>query len=357
MRNAHRDGAGKQTAVVERRVRKTSAAAAPVGSSLRSLLEELMSENLTTIDVGVPVPPFGTEAADQRQAFTDYTRAVARDLDAELAFLRSKLRMLETHPAFDQRSRSAAHNELMAQLGRREDLRRAAEEETGPLPGGVGYGMFYHQAFRTAFVRGTSFYYEIVCPTQPGGNVNTWLYLTATNRASRGVEAFVSYFGQNDTRFKVFDWAREDHWQTDVPFGNLSSYLRQAAAHGAVYQVLPVWNSSYEIGTNRWRNDVLLYNHAASRWDLIYRFDYGATSSEQTSGWVGSWGPIVETFQNAYSGTRPMGALNTMLISRDSGGAWGQWQLLGANDSFVRDDGQGYTTVFLDPNYSWTVVS
>ena len=59
--------------------------------------------------------------------------------------------------------------------------------------------MFYTSAFRSAFARGTSLYYEIVCPTQPGGNVNTWLYLTGMNRAQRGVEAFVSYQGQKTT--------------------------------------------------------------------------------------------------------------------------------------------------------------
>src|SRR5262245_17243129 len=62
--------------------------------------------------------------------------------------------------------------------------------------------MFYTSAFRTAFARGTSLYYEIVCPTQPGGNVNNWLYLTATNRAQKGVEAFVAYRGQNDTALR-----------------------------------------------------------------------------------------------------------------------------------------------------------
>jgi hypothetical protein len=43
-------------------------------------------------------------------------------------------------------------------------------KKTPPVPGGVGYGMFYTSAFRSSFARGTSFFYEIVCPHQPGGN-------------------------------------------------------------------------------------------------------------------------------------------------------------------------------------------
>jgi hypothetical protein len=46
----------------------------------------------------------------------------------------------------------------------------------------------------------------------PGGNVNTWLYLTATNRSGLGVEALVSYDGQNTPHFRVYDWARTDPW-------------------------------------------------------------------------------------------------------------------------------------------------
>jgi hypothetical protein len=233
----------------------------------------------------------------------------------------------------------------------------ALARSIGPVPGGVGYGMFYTSAFRAAFARGTSFYYEIVCQTQPGGNVNTWLYLTATNRASKGVEAFVSYRGQNDTRFKVFDWARSDQWQTNIAFASLGAYLRNAVAHGTSYQVLLVWNSSFEIGTNRWRNEVLLHNRSANRWDLVYRYDYNATSAEQRSGWVGSWGPIVETFQNSYQNTRRLGFLSTMLIARNAAGQWGNWSLLAASQSTIRNDGQGFSTVFLDPNHSFTVRS
>jgi hypothetical protein len=280
---------------------------------------------------------------------------------SERVFLASKLEMLRTHPSFTPAERLEAEAAIARTLGiNTVDVVRAiatAKRKTPPVPGGVGYGMFYTSGFRTAFGRGTSFYYEIVCPHQPGGNVNTWLYLTATNRAQKGVEAFVSYQGQNDTRFKVFDWARSDQWQTNIPFANLTSYLRSTVAHGWGLQALLVWNSTFEIGTNRWRNEVLLHNRVTNRWDLVYRYDYTSTTTEQTSGWPGSWGPIVETFQNSYQNTRWLGFLNTMLIARNAAGQWGNWGVLTASQSTIRNDNQGFSPLFLDPNYSFVVRS
>jgi hypothetical protein len=54
---------------------------------------------------------------------------------------------------------------------------------TQPRPGGVGEGFFYTPDFKTSWGLGTSFSCDFVCPVPPGGNVNTWLYLTATNRS------------------------------------------------------------------------------------------------------------------------------------------------------------------------------
>lgn len=101
----------------------------------------------------------------------------------------------------------------------------------------------------------------------------------------------------------------------------------------------------------------MLWNRSANRWDLIYRYDYPATQADETTGWIGSWGPIVETFQSSYNGTSPMGALRTMLISRGSSGAWGSWQLLSAANSYVRTDNVGFYVVFVDANYALVVDS
>jgi hypothetical protein len=91
-------------------------------------------------------------------------------------------------------------------------------------------------------------------------------------------------------------------------------------------------------------------------WEIVYLYPYTATLAQQTTGWVGSWGPIVETFQDAYTGTNAMGALNTQVSSSDNN-QWGAWHRLGPGDSYVRVDNKGFSNVFLDANYSWTVKS
>ena len=178
----------------------------------------------------MPPQPMEGQVTDRQAQFRTLTRSAPAERGSERAFLASKLTMLRTLPGLSEEERAEGEAMLARRFGTK--TFEALKKKTGPVPGGVGYGMFYEGAFRTAFARGTSLYYEIICPHQPGGNVNTWLYLTATNRAQKGVEAFVAYRGQNDTRFKVFDWARSDQWQTNIPFANLTSYLRSTVAHG-----------------------------------------------------------------------------------------------------------------------------
>lgn len=297
-----------------------------------------------------------TKASDARERLAKITKETPRDRKGEEAFLATKVHLARTHPQLDRAERALAVEELTERIGKA-PLAALAKKKTPPVPGGVGYGFFYTTAFKPAFYGGTSMYFEIVCPRPPGGNVNTWLYLTGMNRASRGIEAFVSYYAQQEPHFKVFDWARTDHWQIDCPFGALASYLGTDSAHGASYPVLGVWNSTYQISASDWRNEAWLWNRSANRWDLIYRYDYAATQADETTGWIGSWGPIVETFQTSYNSTSPMGALRTMLISRGSSGSWGSWQLLSAANSYVRTDNVGFYVVFLDPNYALVVDS
>jgi hypothetical protein len=310
-------------------------------------------EESANVQLSVPSPRLETNSADVRAEFAAITKRTPRNKTAEQAFVASKVHVLMTHPTLHPAARAVAVTELTGA-----PKKGAGKKVSGPIPGGVGYGMFYNDAFKTNFGDGTAIYFEIICPNPPGGNVNTFLYLTATNRSAKGVEAFISYNGQNQTFFKVFDWARypASPWQTNIPFANLGNYLRTESSHGAPYQVLPLMNVTSQSGTNYWYNQVWLWNHVANRWDLTYQYGYSATQQDQKSGWVGSWGPIVETFQNAYQGTKAMGALTTELISR-SNNQWGAWHFLGGADSYIRTDNKGFHLLFLDANYNWAVNS
>jgi len=259
-----------------------------------------------------PLPPTNRphQATEDAQAhFAAMTAKTPVDKAFRAAFLQSKLQVAHTNPAMDIASRDLAVKSLTDRLGAdamhvfSQLTAAGAQKPTQPVPGGVGYGLFYTAAYKTAWGHGTSLAFDIVCPTPPGGNVNTFLYLTSTNRSGLGVEAFISYNGQNDTHFRVFDWARTDQWQTDIPLSGLANYLQTESAHGHPYQVLPVWNSTWLLQGLTYRNQVLLYNHVRGGWDLVYQYDYTGTDSQQKTGWVGSWAPIVETFQTLYSQT------------------------------------------------------
>lgn len=276
-----------------------------------------------------PEPPHGRphrSTQDVRAHFAALTAQQPVDDAFRTAFLQSKITLVHTHPTVDLATRDLAVKSLTERLGPPAQralnsfISGASGGPAPPVPGGVGYGIFYTPSFKVAWGRGTSLAFDIVCPTPPGGNVTTWLYLTATNRSAMGVEAFISYNGQNDTHFRIFDWARSDHWQTDVPLSGLANYLATQSAHGIPYQVLPVWNSTWQISETSYRNQVLLYNRVRGGWDLVYQYDYTATDAQQKAAGVGSWAPIVETFQSLYSGTNQMGALTTQLITADTSG-------------------------------------
>lgn len=310
---------------------------------------------MAKIAMSSPVPPADRPhkaMEDHQAAFAEMTAKTPVDEKFRTAFLQSKLRIAHTHPGLEIAARDLAVKDLADRLGP-----QAKEMLTQPVPGGVGYGLFYTPAYKAGWGHGTSFSCDFVCPSPPGGNVNTWLYLTATNRSGMGVEAFVAYNAQGTPHFRVFDWARSDHWQTDIPFTSLGNYLTTRSAHGHPHPVLPVWNSTWLIGANRYRNQALLYNHVRGGWDLIYQYDYAGTDAQQKTGWVGSWGPIVETFQPLYAHTSQMGALGTQLIGADNSGHWGSWALLAASNSSVRIDNVGFHLVFLDPNYAFIVNS
>jgi len=297
------------------------------------------------------LPNAGIE--DVQAQFASLTAKTPVDNNFRTAFMKSKMRLAHTHPAVDLAARDHAVKSVMNALGP-----EASDLFGQPIPGGVGEGFFYTSAFKTGWGHGTSFAFDIVCPTPPGGNISTYLYLTATNRSGLGVEAFLSYDGQNDTHFRVYDWARTSApWQTDIPLSGLGNYLRTDSAHGHPYQALPVWNSTWRINSTSYRNQALLYNHVRGGWDLVYQYDYAATDTQQKTGWVGSWSAIVETFQPMYNHTNPVGALTIQLISADNSGHWGSWALLAASNATVRNDNVGFHVAFLDADYAFTVTS
>src|ERR1700747_1416670 len=121
-----------------------------------------------------PLPPRRSQATmlDRRTEFAALSTLAPPTADVQRAFVTSKLKSLRTHPALHPADRESIVTTFKAVAP------MVATEDVGPVPGGVGYGVFYNSAFKNNFAGGTSISWEIVCPTTPGGNVNTWLYVT-----------------------------------------------------------------------------------------------------------------------------------------------------------------------------------
>lgn len=113
------------------------------------------------------MPPFPMEGTvvDKQSQFVRLTRSARIERDSERIFLASKLEMLRSHPGLSDADRAEAET-LMAhalKLESREALEhrvsqptsKKARKKTPPVPGGVGYGMFYteHSARRSRAAR------------------------------------------------------------------------------------------------------------------------------------------------------------------------------------------------------------
>lgn len=200
-----------------------------------------------------------------------------------------------------------------------------------PVPGGAGYGTFYTYDFQTEFVQGTTLSYDIICPTKAGGDVESYLYLTACNRAAKGVEAFISYYKQQDFHFKIYDWARDEdeRWQIDLSYSNMQEYLSNKTINGSSHQVVSIQNRTEKVSNTQWRNIVWLWNYETYTYDMVYSYTYNATLADQIDSHYGTWGPIVETFQDSFSvNTNIMGFYLSQLMSKGTNGTWGNWRLL-----------------------------
>lgn len=283
---------------------------------------------------------------------------VVRDISEEIAELSSKNeRDFEFEKKFEQKRKL----EAIQSVPRKSSVINnglASVESTAPVPGGVGYGVFYRSNFQSDIGNGTTLSYDIVCPTKAGGDVNTYLYLTSTNRAAKGVEAFISYYSQDNLRFRIFDWARpeEEYWQTNLSYSDLSDYLSTKNINNSSHQVISIQNRTEKISNTKWRNVVWLWNYSTQTYDNIYSYTYDATSADQYDSHYGSWGPIVETFQSSYNeNTNDMGFYLSQVMTKNSNNTWGSWQLLDTGNSRTRNDGLGLNAFYSISNHTFLV--
>src|SRR5438067_1841391 len=113
-----------------------------------------MTKEAPVLELPVPSAAANYTTADVRTLFADVTKRTPRDEESEHAFLTSKWHLIRTHPTFDPATRKVIADDYTRGLNV-----QVAQHLTGPVPGGVGYGMFYNSSFKTNWATGTAIYW------------------------------------------------------------------------------------------------------------------------------------------------------------------------------------------------------
>jgi len=237
-------------------------------------------------------------------------------------------------------------------LLRKEETLLRKTKKKPPVPGGVGYGVYFKKPYYQDFTNFACIDFGILVPDTVGGNSDNFLYLTATNGTAKGVEALVSFVAQDAPEFKIYDWAKgePERWSYSVPLSGIPQNLSAIVVNGLEHRCCRVLNRTERLGGDLWENKVCLFNYSQAQWDLVYSFQYTSTLAAQKNDFNGSWGPIVETFSShPFTDINPMGFFNIMLYNDAN-----QPKLTPQN-SVIHDDSDGIDVVFLEPNTTFYV--
>lgn len=190
-----------------------------------------------------------------------------------------------------------------------------------------------------------------------------WYYLTATNGAARGVEAFVSYWQTRHPEFWVFDWSipacdATPRAHGPIPFADLAPYWITAQTDVGPLPALCVVNATTMLPEDgaRWRNTVLVFRPGAdgseARFDRVYVRDYQSTVAEQRNdgGRVHFWGPILESGTSSQRhATHPAGFVDAALLVD------GDLTYLSPSNSYRSATDPAARVVHLRPNHALVV--
>lgn len=186
-------------------------------------------------------------------------------------------------------------------------LESAEPSVTGmPVPGGFGTGIAYMGGALQALNSATLSTKMIVYP-EGTGDMNRWLFTTATNRTEKGVEV-VGIFLNGPESIGVFDWSCAPDYPCDGGAtspswiwtrwinSNTCYYRPQDDGGGHVHNAMNYRNKT-EFSGGLWHNQVTFWNYCTTAWDLVYSHDYAGPQKDcSVTGDCGWWGPILETF-------------------------------------------------------------
>lgn len=91
-----------------------------------------------------------------------------------------------------------------------------------------------------------------------------------------------------------------------------------------------------------------LFDNKNKTWNLVYQTQYLLDNNRmQKDEFYGSWGPIIETFEDNYSKLNPIGFYNTRLYNDANN------PLLENSNSQIRDDFDGIDVIYLEQNHTF----
>jgi len=286
---------------------------------------------------------------DRREEWERDSKEEPTTKDERQAFYQQRIKLVESSKG-SFRKDELLHNlkESVKRVESMDDSEAGPESE--PIPGGVGFGAYYEDGALT-FDRSSMLRYNIVVNPQIGNPQNHFLYLTATNRSPKGVEAYVSYKQQDNPKFKVFDWSKDgdDQFALTRRYELLADYLGHHEAGGQVYQTLHVSNSTRRLeAPESWINEVMLLNRQTGNYDLVYSNEYELAQTDEDN--YKFWGPIVETFPPFPFTINNVGFFEAQLLQDDRPA-----KLLTPDVTHFHVDHAGYQVVLQEDNYSFIV--
>jgi len=196
------------------------------------------------------------------------------------------------------------------------------------------------------FTDSTAIHYYILAPRVLGGTSSDVLFLTSSNRASKGCEALVSYEGGREAVFRIWDWATppdadDERWVFCLGHKDWGDYELDYPLVGISHKALYVENTTRKLVEGWWANEVSLLNKVTDSLDMVWRFEFPWSPSGNKHF---DWGPFIETSAADYGETNYVGFAETRMVQDNA-----TWPLTKLN-SQITDDCSSFQILYLEPN-------
>jgi hypothetical protein len=212
-----------------------------------------------------------------------------------------------------------------------------------PQGRGVAVGTYFGKDI-IGFDQRTAIFWRLIAPEFLNGDSSEAVFLTSSNHARRGAEAFVAYAGGRPALFLVWDW-RLGKFVQAFPYARWGPHKIQIDVGGEEYSGLQVANSTYFDGS-RWWNHVAWYNGATSSWDVIWHNPFSWDPEAECKYFF--FGPCIEPKgTNDYGTTNKLGYADAMLMTDRV-----KTKLLKANSIFIYQKDFGFEPKIYAPNHT-----